>query len=331
MVKYHTLRRKRPSIQLSPPIATFLLALFLAYVALSSYLISEKNKDLLKYRNVEVKLRQDLKEAHGDMQQQLRDFDRERQELNRIIAELRERLKVLDVIKDFSEGAMAEDEQVGLANVIYDESRRFGYDPLMILAIIITESHFRPDARSRVGATGLMQVMPFVGKDLANQVTAKSPGLWADDRPIEWTGRETLLDPVQNVRLGMLHLCQLIIKFRSVRDGIRAYNFGPTSLEKRIRTGRRLPKLYVQTVMSQYEDLKENYGPRAEILKSAASGLASAAPDAIVTSVSAAAVEELGAGMSEFGVESATSSAVMAPVSLGTRQGFGVRAEQQIP
>jgi soluble lytic murein transglycosylase len=268
MVKYHTLRRKRPSIQLSAPVAAILLTLFLVYVVGSYYLITKKDNELEKYRRSDLRLRQDLAGAQEKVNQQTREYERERQELNRRIAELEERLKILDVIKDFSEGAMAEDEQSALANVIYEESRRFGYDPLIISAIIIAESDFRPDAQSKVGATGLMQVMPFVGKDLANEVTTKSPDLWNGDRPMEWTGQETLLDPVQNVRLGTLHLSRLILKFRSVREGIRAYNSGPTNLVEQIRTGQDLPKRYVRRVMDQYEELKQKYGPRAEILKS---------------------------------------------------------------
>ncbi len=151
--------------------------------------------------------------------------------------------------------------------MIYQESRRFGYDPLMIAAIIITESHFRPHARSRVGATGLMQVMPFVAEDLAEEVTTKSPDLWNDDRPMEWTGHETLLDPVQNVRLGILHLSRLIIRFRSVREGIRAYNFGPTELAKWPSVGQRPAKQYVEKVFNHYRELVEKYGPRPNILR----------------------------------------------------------------
>ncbi len=265
MVKYHTLRRKRPSIQLSPPVAAILLLLFLGYVIGSYYLITKKDNEL---ENVRTKLglrEKDIATYEERFDQQQREFDMEREKLQRKIAELEERLKVLDVIKDFSEGAMAEKDQGALARVVYEESRRFGYDPLMIVAMIITESHFRPDAKSRVGATGLMQVMPFVGRDLAEQVVTKSPELW-DDRPMQWAGHDTLLDPVQNVRLGVLHLSQLILKFGSVRDGIRAYNYGPTSLKKRIDTGRRLPKRYMERVLAQYQILQEKYGERSPIL-----------------------------------------------------------------
>ncbi len=108
MVKYHTLRRKRPSIQLSPPIAALLLTLFLTYVVGSYYLITKKDNELERYRRSDQRLRQDLLAIQQKLEQQTQEFEREREQLNRTIAELEEKLKVLDVIKDYSEGAMTQ-------------------------------------------------------------------------------------------------------------------------------------------------------------------------------------------------------------------------------
>jgi len=267
MVKYHTLRRKRPSIQLSPSVAAILLFLFLSYVIGSYFIIAQKDAQLKDYQLKAVEIKKELDGAQERIDQQAQKFELERADLNRRIAELEERLKVLDVIKDFSEGAMNENDQAKLADAVFSESRRFGYDPLMIVAIIVTESDFRPDAKSEVGATGLMQLMPFVGKDLAEQVVDKSPNLWDNSRPMEWTGQKTLLDPIQNVRLGVLHLSTLILKFGNVRDGIRAYNSGPTRVKNRISAGQRLPKEYMQRVLKLYDELREKYGPRPDILQ----------------------------------------------------------------
>jgi len=267
MVKYHTLRRKRPSIQLSPTVAAILLFLFLSYVVGSYFIIAQKDAQLKEQQLNALEMKKELDGAQEKIRQQAEKFDLERADLNRRIAELEERLKVLDVIKDFSEGAMNENDQAKLADAVFNESRRFGYDPLMIVAIIITESAFHPDAKSEVGATGLMQLMPFVGKDLAEQVVDKSPNLWDNDRPMEWTGQKTLLDPIQNVRLGVLHLSTLILQFGNVRDGIRAYNSGPTRVKNRISAGQQPPKDYMQRVLELYNELRKKYGPRPDILQ----------------------------------------------------------------
>lgn len=45
-------------------------------------------------------------------------------------------------------------------------SQQFGVDPRLVVAMILAESRFRPDAVSRVGATGLGQLMPRTASGL---------------------------------------------------------------------------------------------------------------------------------------------------------------------
>jgi len=67
-----------------------------------------------------------------------------------------------------------------------------------------------PGARSRAGASGLLQLMP---------ATARSLRL---DRE----------DPAANVLAGALYLRQLIDRFGSVDLGLAAYNAGPTAVQR---------------------------------------------------------------------------------------------------
>jgi len=72
-----------------------------------------------------------------------------------------------------------------------------GMDPLFVTALIREESGFAPDAVSRAGARGLMQVMPQTADRLARE-----DGL---------AGGAAVLDlPEANIRLGTLHLAELI-------------------------------------------------------------------------------------------------------------------------
>ena len=58
------------------------------------------------------------------------------------IRELEERLQILKAIDDFQIGFNKE-EVDNLGEVIYSESRKYGYDPMFMMAIIMTESSFR--------------------------------------------------------------------------------------------------------------------------------------------------------------------------------------------
>ena len=57
---------------------------------------------------------------------------------------------------------MAEEtERFELLRLVYREAERTGLDPDLVLAVMQVESHFDRYAISRVGAQGLMQIMPF--------------------------------------------------------------------------------------------------------------------------------------------------------------------------
>jgi len=58
------------------------------------------------------------------------------------------------------------DQRLTLLQLVYRESQRTGLDPDLVLAVMQVESHFDRFAISRVGAQGLMQIMPFWRNEL---------------------------------------------------------------------------------------------------------------------------------------------------------------------
>ncbi len=89
-------------------------------------------------------------------------------------------------------------------------------DPFLVAAIIREESQYDWRAVSRVGAIGLMQVMPAT----ANAVAQRH----------HWpmVGREDLFDQETNIRIGARYVEQLLEQFSgNVVQTIAAYNAGP--------------------------------------------------------------------------------------------------------
>jgi len=95
-------------------------------------------------------------------------------------------------------------------------SKLIGMDPAYVYGLIRQESRFIMDARSGVGASGLMQVMPATAK-----WTAKKIGL-ADFQPAQISDRDT------NIAIGTGYLKLLLDSFGgSMPMAAAAYNAGP--------------------------------------------------------------------------------------------------------
>lgn len=100
-------------------------------------------------------------------------------------------------------------------NLIMEECKRYAIDPYLVAGLIRQESVFNPTAISRVGARGLMQLMPTTARQVARrqgigQVTA------AD-----------LYNPVMNIKLGVFYLSQRLGEFGRFEYAAAAYNAGP--------------------------------------------------------------------------------------------------------
>lgn len=95
----------------------------------------------------------------------------------------------------------------------------------LIHAIIRQESGFNPLARSRVGALGLMQLMPATAQQVARESGRPHNTTWL------------LTRPDHNVLMGMIYLNGLIERFDgSYVLAVAAYNAGPTRVDEWIES-----------------------------------------------------------------------------------------------
>ncbi len=104
-------------------------------------------------------------------------------------------------------GKTMEQRRAQFIDLVNMSALKHGMDPILIDAIVITESSYNPNARSPRNAMGLMQLLPG---------TAKEQGV------------RDPFNPAQNVNGGTSYLKDMIVKMQGdVALGIAAYNSGP--------------------------------------------------------------------------------------------------------
>jgi soluble lytic murein transglycosylase-like protein len=95
--------------------------------------------------------------------------------------------------------------------LVRDAARRTGLPPALVESVARVESNFRPDAVSRKGALGVMQLMPATARALA-----------ADPH-----------DTAQNIDAGARLLRELLIKYEgNVVKALAAYNAGANAVDR---------------------------------------------------------------------------------------------------
>jgi soluble lytic murein transglycosylase-like protein len=135
-----------------------------------------------------------------------------------------ERLGLSDEAVDFKRSVK------GLLSPDIKGFTEYSNDPL-IQSVIIQESGGDSKAVSRVGAQGLMQIMPN---------TAKQPGFGV--KPLK-----DAFDPQENVRFGTEYLSAMQNRYGNTRDALIAYNWGVGNTDKWLKAGANIDKLPKET------------------------------------------------------------------------------------
>ena len=126
-------------------------------------------------------------------------------------------------------------------HIIQEAADRYSLDPILIRSVMRTESAFNPNAVSRVGAMGLMQLMPSVADSL---------------------GVENAFDPRENIMAGARLLRELLDRYRgNLALTLAGYNAGPGAVEKHGRA--KMPPFketrnYVKRITGLIADARAN-------------------------------------------------------------------------
>jgi soluble lytic murein transglycosylase len=100
-------------------------------------------------------------------------------------------------------------------------SDEYNVDPFFVMAVMREESWLDPEAVSRAGARGLLQIMPETGQDLARQ------------SGLEDFHRGDLFDPAINIRLGVFYLRRLFDRLgNEPLLVLAAYNAGEKNAQR---------------------------------------------------------------------------------------------------
>jgi soluble lytic murein transglycosylase len=132
-----------------------------------------------------------------------------------------------------------------ISKTIYEESTKYNFNPLLITALVKVESNFEPKTISDSYAYGLCQVRRFIAPELAGNIG------------IKWDGAEkTLLDPINNIKIGVYYLSILNRDFNDLKTAIIAYNQGPYKVQEQSTNNQELNQEYINKVLDYYAELR---------------------------------------------------------------------------
>ena len=152
---------------------------------------------------------------------------------------------MFDLLAEDSQEDQEEEESLPPYHyIILQAADRHDIDPALIRAVIMAESSYNPNAISRSGAKGLMQLMPRTAKAL---------------------GVEDILNPEHNINGGVKYLRQMLNRFNGdLKLALAAYNAG----SRHVKRYRGVPPFketrnYIKKVLNYYEDYRKEMAEMA--------------------------------------------------------------------
>lgn len=127
-----------------------------------------------------------------------------------------------------------------IAKTIMEESEKYGFDPIFLMAVIQNESSFNVRMKGSAGEIGLMQIKPDTAKWIAT------------GSKISYKNAKSLYNPETNIRIGAAFMNKLRSQFSSNSQlYLTAYNAGAGTVRKMV-SGKVSPKIYASAVMKRY-------------------------------------------------------------------------------
>jgi soluble lytic murein transglycosylase-like protein len=143
-----------------------------------------------------------------------------------------------------------------------NSAEKYGFDPLLVLALIRQESRFQHKVISSAKAVGLCQLMPGTAREVARSINYPAPDSTA------------LCTPPYNIELGSKYLSGLLKQFNGQGHlAVAAYNAGPGSVSKWLKTNANFdPDLFVELIPYQETqkyviNVFENYWVYTNLIK----------------------------------------------------------------
>ena len=148
-----------------------------------------------------------------------------------------------EYIENYIRSENADLDASALTNTLLNISQKYKYDPVFLLAVIRTESHFNPNTIGTSGEIGLMQIKPSTAQWICQKAG------------VPWKGAQALKNPEYNVQVGALYFKYLkkSLKSKSAHY-INAYNMGINNLQ-RLPASSKISHPYYAKVIKNYVDI----------------------------------------------------------------------------